>query len=64
MWYAKPARKTYQKNKFKKDDFIWYTREGLEKQIKVTDPNQTLRSDFFIANCRENLNFRQFQLVI
>jgi len=45
MWYAKPARKTYQKNKFKKDDFIWYTREGLEKQIKVTDPNQTLTTN-------------------
>lgn len=42
MWYAKPARKVYQKCKFKKDDFIWYTREGLEKSVRA-DANATLQ---------------------
>lgn len=55
MWYAKPARKTYQKLKFKKEDFIWYTREGIEKPItKVETPKSSEK--LTISNPVQNPN--------
>lgn len=63
LWYVRSARKIYQKQGYKKSDFVWYTRDGKEAPAGINDAtlNPTTKSVIRIQEYHEFEKFQKFQ---
>ena len=62
LWYVRSARKIYQKQGYKKSDFVWYTRDGKEAPMGINDAtlNPATKSVIRIREYQEFQNFQNF----